>query len=247
MGLYVKEKGRMKDFRIAIIEDSDKDAQVMRESIERYFQTEGGNYEIKRFAQAGAFFDKWVSYFDIIMMDIDMPGINGLEASRMIRKTNSVVRIIFVTNFAQYAVDGYEVNAFDFILKPIEYQNFCVRFKRALSCVENRSRNISIHETNSVVTVVPISSIYYVEVFEHQIIWHTNLGDFLERSSLMKVEEQLTGCGFYKCKSCYLVNLRFVEKLENDSVIVAGKRLEVSRRKKKEFMTELAKYYSEGI
>ena len=235
------------EIHIAYIEDNDADAARLESFIARYFESSGGKYEFKRFSSPTEFFDKYVSCFDIVFMDIEMPHMNGMEASKKIRASNTDVAIIFVTNLAQYAVDGYSVNAFDFIVKPIEYANFKLRFNRAVSFIASRSEKIVIKETNNIAQTMPISQIKYVEVFGHQITYHTASGDFSERGTLGDIETRLAPHGFYKCNNCYLVNIRYVERIDNTTITIAGTELEISRRRKKGFMEALTRYYSEGI
>ncbi len=237
----------MDEIRIACIEDNDDDAAMLESYISRFFEGGANRYEFKRFSQAGQFFDKYVSYFDIVFMDIEMPNMNGMEASKRIRESNKDVTIIFVTNLVQYAVEGYSVNAFDFIVKPIEYGDFKLRFNRAVSFVTSHSEKIVIKEVGGVTQTMPISSVKYVEVFGHQIVYHTVDGDITERGTLADVETRLSPHGFFKCNSCYLVNIKYVEKIEGTTVVLQGKSLEISRRKKKDFMEAVAKYYGEGM
>lgn len=76
--------------------------------------------------------------YDIILMDIEMPGTNGMDAAEQIRKRDAQVVIMFITNMAHYAIKGYEVGALDFVLKPIQYLNFANKMDRAMQLVENR-------------------------------------------------------------------------------------------------------------
>lgn len=232
---------------IAVIEDDDNDALTLIGYIDTYFGNDKSRYEVKRFASAGSFFDKYVSYFDLVFLDIEMPNMNGMEVSRKIRETNKDVVIIFVTNLAQYAVEGYSVNAFDFIVKPVEYGNFKVRFKRAADYIAARSAKIVIRETSNIAQTMPVSQIYYVEVFGHNLVYHTVNGDFSERRTLGEVEKKLQGYGFFKCSNYCLVNIRFVERIDETSVTVAGNTLGISRRRKKEFLEALTRLYSEGV
>ena len=237
----------MDNYRIAIIEDDAADAARLKQTIERFFSEENCNGEIMHFASPLAFFDKYVSYFDVVLIDIEMPNMNGVEASRRLRAVNKDVVIIFITNLAQYAVDGYSVNAFDFIIKPVEYGNFKVRFKRAIDFVSSRSQKIIIRSAGNVAQTLSVSQIKYIEVFSHNLVYHTTDGEYNERGSLGDAEDKLKSHGFYKCSNCYLVNLKFVERIEDVSVVVAGETLAISRRKKKEFMEALTRFYGEGI
>ena len=78
----------------------------------------------------GSSFENYKMIFDIIIFDIDMPGINGIDTARKLREMDSNVTIIFVTNIAQYAINGYEVDAVDYILKPVSYYDFSMKFHR---------------------------------------------------------------------------------------------------------------------
>ena len=234
-------------YRIAIIEDDDKDAARLHENIVRFFGDGGSLYEIKRFSSPAEFFDKYVAYFDIVLIDIEMPNMNGLEASRQLREVNADVVIIFVTNLAQYAVEGYSVNAFDFIIKPVEYGNFCVRFKRALNYVNLRSKKVVLRLTDNIARTVPVSHIKYVEVFSHRLIYHTLGGDFDVRGTLADAEEKLAKNGFFRCNNCFLVNLKFVDRVDGTTAVVCGEKLAVSRRKKKKFMEAITHFYGEGM
>lgn len=237
----------MDKYRIAIIEDDARDADRLKDYISKFFSEENAEYELGYFPSPSGFFDKYVSYYDMVLIDIEMPTMNGLEASRRLRDVNKDVVIIFITNLAQYAVDGYSVNAFDFIIKPVEYGNFKVRFKRAIDFVSSRSKKIIIRPSGNVAQTVAVSQIKYVEVFAHNLVYHTTVGEFGERGTLADAENLLQSYGFYKCSNCYLINLKYVERIEDTTVIVAGETLAISRRKKKEFMEAITRFYGEGI
>ena len=114
----------MEIIKIAIVEDCDEDAAVLTEHIQRYSNESGCRFEINRIVTALDFVSDYRPIYDLIFFDIIMPGMNGMEAAKRIRKIDRSVVLAFVTNMAQYAVEGYEVEASAFILKPTSYEAF---------------------------------------------------------------------------------------------------------------------------
>ena len=119
-------------FRIAIVEDENKDSDLLENYIARYFSEEASEnrYQVTVFNNAGVFVEHYRADFDLILLDIQMPGMNGMDAAAALRKKDSSVLLVFVTNMAQYAVKGYDVNAAGFILKPVSYYDFLLRIRK---------------------------------------------------------------------------------------------------------------------
>lgn len=110
-------------YRVLIVEDNEAEADALKKCIERYGRERGERFDL-RLAKSAVEYVSSSEPYSLVFMDIDLPGINGLEAAILMRLTDTVTPIIFVTNLAQYAVRGYEVNALDFIVKPVSYYNF---------------------------------------------------------------------------------------------------------------------------
>ena len=118
---------------IAIVEDDKDQAQLLESALARYSDEFRVPLRTTVFYNAMAFLSKYSGDYDIVFMDILMPMMNGMDASRILREKDDKVMVIFVTNMQQYAIQGYEVGAFDFILKPIRYPEFKLKFTRAVS------------------------------------------------------------------------------------------------------------------
>ena len=124
--------------RVAVVDDEE----AMREQLVSYlsrFEAENG-LELKAvtFPSGSDLWDRYARDWDIILFDIDMPGMNGIETARKIRQLDEEVTILFITHVAQYAINGYEVDAVDYIIKPIGYYDFALKFKKALRRVNRR-------------------------------------------------------------------------------------------------------------
>ena len=123
---------------IAIVEDEAMYAKQLQEFLLQYQKENGEVFNITVYSDGDQIVHKYKSQFDIILMDVEMKFMDGMSAAEEIRKADTEVVIIFITNMAQYAIKGYEVDALDFILKPLNYYTFSMRFTRAVGRVKNR-------------------------------------------------------------------------------------------------------------
>lgn len=185
---------------------------------------------------------KLTSYPEILFLDISMPLLNGLKAAQEIRKTDKSCVIIFVTSMAQYAIHGYQVNALDFVVKPVAYKNFFFKMQKAVQVAKKRRSETVTLIVNYGRRKVEVSDILYVEVIKHKLIYHLDNEEIEVWDSITNAAEMLAPYGFSFCKVCYLVNLKRVERVQGDTVVVGGDELKISRQKKKSFLDALAAY-----
>lgn len=186
--------------------------------------------------------DEFAGNYDIIFMDIELPHMDGMEAVRRLREKDGNVVVIFVTNMAQYAIKGYEVNALDFIVKPVRYDSFAMKMDKAVAKIKStRGKEIWITERNSK-RRLRIEDIKYVEVVHNCCIFHTTNGDFSTYNQLYNVCAELKDAPFALCNRCFLVNLMHVTSIGDMTVTVGDEKLQVSRSKKKSFMISLNEY-----
>ncbi len=230
--------------RVAIVEDDEKDSALLERYLAEYGKENGEAFSADVFADPLVFLDKYDASYDIVFMDIELPDMNGMQASARLRKTDEDVMIIFVTNMAQFAVKGYEVDAFDFVIKPVAYNDFAIRLRRALRRLSRRADlGLRVKDYDGSMRIVGITSVYYIEVADHSLKYHTDAGVTESRGRLDDLEKTLEGKGFFRCNRCYLVNLRYVTSVEGEDLVVAGDRLKIARPRKKEFMKAFAAYY----
>ncbi len=116
--------------RIAIVEDEESATQELRVLFARYGKENNMEFSLDTFPDALKFLASYRADYDLVMLDIEMPFMNGMEGAEKLRKLDPYVPIVFVTNMRRYAVAGYKVNAIDFIIKPVEYYDFSTMLGR---------------------------------------------------------------------------------------------------------------------
>ncbi len=227
---------------ICIVEDELDNMRLLEEFLLKFGQENNMTFNIGKFRDGLTFLDAYRPECDLVLLDIQMPGIDGMETARRLRKIDGQVNIIFVTNLIKYAIHGYEVHAYDYIVKPLNYYDFSARLKKLVAHMSGDNRRKIVLFSKGVMKRVSIDEVYYVEVCGHNLCWHTADGDVTLYGALTKAEKELPQDSFAKCNSGNLINLMHVQSLEKDMVQVAGKWIPISRPKKKEFITVLTNY-----
>lgn len=217
----------------------------IKQYIATYFEKRGGgeSLELHSYADAYELLENYRADFDVLFMDIQLNMMTGMEAAERIRRQDSRVLIVFVTNLAQYAVEGYQVNAFDFILKPVDYNGFAMKLDRIARELEHRSDDVFVNlKTKDGYVRLNVARIAYVEVRAHDLIYHADGETVAVRGTLKNAASELEGRYFSLCNSCYLVNLACVKRANKTVVLNTGEELPISQGKRKQFLSELAKY-----
>lgn len=228
--------------RIAIVEDDMDEQGHFRECLTRYQAEHGVVFQLHFFQNGITFLSETAVSFDVIFMDIEMPYMNGMDVAAKLREYDTNACLIFVTNMAQYAIKGYEVNALDFLVKPVAYPIFAFKISKALAIAEKRKTTELVLKRKTGLVRVQISDIYYVEVSSHRVFYYTATGMLEDWASLAQVEKQLKAYGFSRCNASCLINMTYVEKIVDNLVYVRGEPLELSRGKKKQFIADLTQF-----
>lgn len=230
-------------FNVAIVEDDKKEADRLAEFLHRYAQDFDVRFNVKIFDSGIKFLDTYQANYDIIFMDIDLPALNGLEISRELRKIDSTVALVFVTNLAQFAINGYEFDASDYMLKPLKYHSFSLKIKKVINrCRRHRENEIMIKTSNGEVRFSS-AAVIFVEVNLHNVTYHTEQGDYTAYGTMKQAAAQFSPEEFVLCNSCYLVNLRHVTGIDGYLISLGEYQLVISHPKRKKFIEALHAYY----
>lgn len=232
--------------RIAICDDMEEFIEKQTKLLNRYANEKLVRFHISKFMDGLGLTDAVKNNkYDVIFLDINMPGINGFEIANIIRQYDNDVFIVFNTSFytTENAMKGYNYNAIDFIQKPLSYVNLRnimdkIYNKRKLKC----EKNIVIRNNKGIFRIA-IEDITYIETSHKNVLIHTINTDFISYAKLSTFEVVLKEC-FVRCHKSYLVNMDYIFYIKNNDAILTNKvKIPISKYKKSWFMKTLAAYY----
>ena len=231
--------------RIAVVEDDENYRNELGSFLQKLESENNYKFKISYFTDGDEIAGGYKAVYDIILMDIEMQFMDGMSAAEYIRKFDSNVIIIFITNTPQYAMKGYQVDALDYCLKPLSYFAFSQRMIKAIAKLDNKKEKTIAISLRNGIRKIELSKLLYIEVLNHDLIYHTIDEKIESRGTMREMEEALAKEHFFRCSKCYLVNLEHVNKVDDLSVTVGSDILQISRLKKKQFMDELNKFMNE--
>lgn len=228
--------------KIAIVDDEARVVSQVETYIDTYYGHQQDQYQISRFHNGRDLLSGYHSVYDIIFLDIQMEPLDGLRTAQLIREQDAHVIIIFMTSLAKYAIRGYEVDALSFMVKPFGYGQFAINMKKAETALKRYSRANLLLNMDGNVKAVHVHDIYYVEVYDHWLIYYLESESYKVRGSIKGLMEQLGEESFVLCNRCYLVNLRYVQELKGEELKLGRYTLKVSRSRKKDLIAALTDY-----
>lgn len=228
--------------RVAVAEDNEAYRHQMEQYLTRYGREHGLELESTFFSDGLRLVEDYQPNYDIVLLDIMMPDLDGMTAAEQIRQVDDKVVLIFITQMAQYAIQGYSVGALDYLLKPVNYETFALKFTRAVERVRSRAGGQVTLLLPAGMKRLRTQDIYYVEIQNHMLHYHTRDGEYILRGTLAAAEKELKDYPFAKCSHWYLVNLAHVTEIDKDAVTVAEHRLDISRRYRAAFLSAVTNY-----
>lgn len=229
--------------RIAIVEDDEIQMQNTRRHLDRFLTERQVEYHVDSYADGVTFIEGCRIPYDIVLLDIEMPQMNGLETARRLRAKDETAILIFVTKIGKFAINGYEVSALGYILKPINAYALQMTMQKAMKILAQRTdRKIVLQMKEGVITLSS-RELVYIEVSGHKLSYHTREKMYEAYGNLKTEEEQLSECHFSRCSNAFLVNLAYVKGIVGNSVYLStGVELRVSRGMKKSFTDDYMAY-----
>ena len=197
------------------------------------------NYKIYEFSSGEELLSNYPKDLDILIMDIQMKIINGMDTARKIREFDQNLEIIFMTSFSEFMQEGYEVKAYRYILKPISERKISRNILPCINEIMKKKNNYLTINVKNYVDRIKIDSIVYIETDRPNILIYTNDNKYTTKMSISKIEKILREHGFFRCHNSYIVNLKLVESMNSNTLKIGEKYIPISKYRVKELKLAL--------
>lgn len=223
--------------KTAIIEDEEKAYETLKEYLLSFGKENQIDFSITHYSEGLSFLEECTG-FDLVFMDIELPNTNGMDIATKMREKDQKVALIFVTNMVQYAIRGYSVDAIDYVLKPIQYNRFYALMMKVSRIIQDSQEKELILKTPSGIKKIFLSSLLYVQINDHLLIYQTDKEEIETWGSLAKAEKELPSDLFVRCNNSTIVNIKLVVSFDKENIYLTKKRIRipVSRSKRKEVL-----------
>ena len=231
--------------KFAICDDEPQMAREIADQLASYMKETAGGYSVECFSSGYALL-KSSEEFDVIFLDIQMERPDGMETARLLRQRDNHSLLVFVTVLKERVFDAFQVEAYDYLLKPLDSARFRRTMDRALGWLERDAAKNLVIQRGSGCQVVLLSDLMYCEVLGRKIYLHKNDGRVVDYYDRLEELEQRVDSRFFKCHRSYLVNLDYVSGCQGGQVLLQrGERLPVSRLRERELTQALLRHMKE--
>ncbi|QVK17135.1 response regulator transcription factor [Mycoplasmatota bacterium] len=210
--------------RIAICDDETICLEYLKEVIERFSVTQNVpiNIEVFHNAEEMLFETGDTTPYDLLILDIQMGKMNGMELAKRIRKTDPNVYIVFLTGVADYVYDGYEVGALRYLLKPLKEKQLYNILSDVISRLESNENQYLIIKINRENVKISLDDIIFIEAMGHYVIIHTEDKVYDVKMSINNIENEIHFTFFIRVHRSYIVNIKHVDKINKENCVLSN-------------------------
>lgn len=206
--------------KICICDDSSEERAFINALVREWSQQSGTDVSVCEFPTAEAFLFEYEDLVpDLVLLDIEMPGMNGVALAKRLRERNKLIQIIFITGFSEYIAEGYEVAALHYLIKPVSPKKLFSTLDRALEKQEIDGRKI-VFKTSAETVQLLLYEIRYIEVIKNYITVYAE-GSYTVKRTLKEIERELDE-RFLRVGRSYIVNLHYVSRVTRSEIFLRG-------------------------
>ena len=233
----------MRLIRIAILDDEISEQERTVELLKQFSNDHKLDIEYIVESDPHKFIEADLSKFDLALLDIIMPGdINGFDVSKKIRETNDKIAIMFLTKTLNYAINGYEVKAFDYLLKPITKDDFFLKMTMFLKTLQSNGNKELIIKTKEAIVKLEEKDIVYIDIYEHYLNIHTVDKIHVARGNIRDISKHLSSL-FSRCSNYCIINFSYLNSIRKDDAILKnGEEKKITGKYKKQFLKDFSHY-----
>lgn len=233
--------------RIAVCDDERQICELMKEKIQKYYFADQIEFRVETFESGDQLLTSDLSQIDVLFLDVDMPGKNGMETAKEIRKENREMLIIFLTAYSEFVFESFKVDAFRYLVKPLKEKELeetltAVRqeFCKPEECFSFQFQNEMYH--------IRYSDIIYIEGMRDKLWIYAREENYRCRGTLKSLNQTLEGRGFFQVHRSYIINMNKIQKYNSQTVQLEGNvEIPISKYRLDDFKEEYIKLWSKVL
>lgn len=230
---------------IAICDDEKNMSDAIRTMVSDFFRAKNMEAVIVQFSNGEELlrYDKTI---DILFLDIQMKGTDGMETARKLRRRKFKGFLIFITVLKEMVFQSFEVQAYDYLVKPIEERRFNKTMERLLTSLQNADKAHLLVQKGYESRIVPLEDIVFCEIIDRKVFLHLTSSEVIDYYERIEKLETKLDSRFFRCHRSFLINLKYLKSYKNATAYMeTGDEIPVSRLRSKEFSGVILQYMKE--
>jgi len=236
--------------RIAVCDDEKNQNDLIIEYARNWAEKHDEMVEVYAYSSAIELLYYWSEgkSFDVVFLDINMKNMNGVELARILRKNGDMINIVFITGLKDYVFQGYEVQALDYLLKPVKKERCLLCLDRALEILSLRSKETFIITLEKESLRLRYNEIYAFEILSHYVGVKTTKGNYTFKKKISELEQELPSDKFFRCHRSFIVNMHYVNTVKKTELLLDnGIYIPVSKSRWDGINKTFLNYYTKGM